>query len=74
MGWQSGVLTLISFATWSYAVRLAPVGIVSAIRESSVLIALVLAALMLKERLDQWRVAAGVLIVAGATAIILGAR
>jgi drug/metabolite transporter (DMT)-like permease len=74
MGWQSGVLTLISFATWSYAVRLAPVGIVSAIRESSVLIALVLAALMLKERLDRWRVAAGVLIVAGATAIILGAR
>lgn len=74
IGWQSGLLTLVSFATWSYAVRLAPVGMVSAIRESSVLIALVLAALMLKERMDQWRIAAGLLIVAGAAAIILGAE
>jgi drug/metabolite transporter (DMT)-like permease len=73
IGWQSGLLTLISFATWSFAVRLAPVGLVSAIRESSVLIALVLASLMLKERLDQWRIAAGLLIVSGAAAIILGA-
>jgi len=73
IGWQSGLLTLISFATWSFAVRLAPVGLVSAIRESSVLIALVLAALMLKERMDRWRIAAGLLIVSGATAIILGA-
>ena len=73
MGWQSGLLTLISFATWSFAVRLAPVGVVSAIRESSVLIALVLASLMLKERLDQWRIASGLLIVSGAAAIILGA-
>lgn len=72
IGWQSGLLTLVSFATWAYAIRLAPVGMVSAIRESSVLIALVLAALMLKERLDKWRIAAGVLIVAGAAAIVLG--
>jgi drug/metabolite transporter (DMT)-like permease len=74
IGWRSGVLTLISFATWSFAVRLAPVGMVSAIRESSVLIALVLAALMLKERMDKWRIAAGLLIVAGAAAIIIGAN
>jgi drug/metabolite transporter (DMT)-like permease len=71
IGWQSGLLTLVSFATWSFAIRLAPVGVVSAIRESSVLIALVLAALMLKERLDRWRIVAGLLIVAGAAAIIL---
>jgi drug/metabolite transporter (DMT)-like permease len=45
---------------------------VSAIRESSVLIALVLAAMMLKERLDRWRIAAGLLIVTGAAAIMLG--
>jgi drug/metabolite transporter (DMT)-like permease len=74
MGWQSGLLTLVSFATWSYAVRLAPVGMVSAIRESSVLIALVLAAFMLKERMDRWRIMAGLLIVAGAAAIILGSE
>jgi drug/metabolite transporter (DMT)-like permease len=74
IGWQTGLLTLISFGTWSYAVRLAPVGMVSAIRESSVLIALVLAAFMLKERIDRWRIMAGLLIVAGAAAIILGSE
>jgi drug/metabolite transporter (DMT)-like permease len=71
VGWQAGLLTLLSFITWSYAVTMAPVGIVAAIRESSVLIALVLAAMMLKERMDKWRVVAGLLIVAGAIAIIL---
>ena len=74
VGWQAGLLTLVSFTTWSYAIRLAPVGAVSAIRESSVLIALVLASLMLKERLDRWRIAAGLLIVAGAIAIIFGSE
>lgn len=72
VGWQSGLLTLVSFSTWSVAVRLAPVGMVSAIRESSVLIALVLASIMLKERLDKWRIAAGFLIVMGAATIIFG--
>jgi drug/metabolite transporter (DMT)-like permease len=74
VGWKAGLLTLLSFTTWSIAVRLAPVGIVSAIRESSVLIALVLAALMLKERMDRWRIMAGLLIVAGAAFIILGSE
>jgi drug/metabolite transporter (DMT)-like permease len=72
VGWRSGLLTLISFTTWAYAVVYAPVGVVSAIRESSVLIALVLAALMLKERMDGARIAAGLLIVAGAAAIVAG--
>lgn len=72
IGWRAGLLTLVSFVTWSYAVRLAPVGMVSAIRESSVLIALVLAALMLKERMDRWRIGAGILIVAGAASIVAG--
>jgi drug/metabolite transporter (DMT)-like permease len=70
IGWKSGLLTLLSFSTWSYAVLFAPVGVVSAIRESSVLIALVLAALMLNERMDKSRVTAGLLIVAGAVAIV----
>lgn len=72
IGWRAGLLTLVSFVTWSYAVRLAPVGMVSAIRESSVLIALALAAMMLKERMDRWRIGAGLLIVAGAAAIVAG--
>lgn len=71
VGWRAGMLTLVSFITWAYAIRMAPVGVVAAIRESSVLIALVLAAMILKERMDRWRVAAGLLIVAGAIAIIL---
>jgi drug/metabolite transporter (DMT)-like permease len=72
LGWKSGVLGLISFTSVTYAMRFAPVGIVSAIRESSVLIALVLAAIMLKEQLDRWRILAGMLIVIGAVAIIFG--
>ncbi len=72
IGWKSGLLALISFASMTYAMRFAPVGIVSAIRESSVLIALVLAAIMLNERLDRWRITAGILIVIGAAAIIFG--
>ncbi len=70
--WPAGVLTLIGFTTLTYAMRLAPIGIVSAIRESSVLIALVLAAAMLKERLDKQRIIAGFLIVLGAVTIVLG--
>ncbi len=74
MGWKAGLLMLVSFTSWSYAVRLAPVGMVAAIRESSVLIALVLAAFMLKEQMDRWRIMAGLLVVAGAIAIILGSE
>jgi drug/metabolite transporter (DMT)-like permease len=72
IGWKSGLLSLLSFASMTFAMRFAPVGIVSAIRESSVLIALVLAAIMLNERLDRWRIMAGMLIVIGAGAIIIG--
>jgi drug/metabolite transporter (DMT)-like permease len=71
-GWRGGLLTMVSFASMTYAMRFAPVGIVTAIRESSVLIALVLAALMLNERLDRWRIFAGIFIVFGASAIIFG--
>lgn len=72
IGWRGGLLTMLSFASMTYAIRFAPIGIVTAIRESSVLIALVLAALMLKEQLDKWRVFAGIFIVVGAAAIIFG--
>ncbi len=72
IGWQAGLLTLMSYAALAFAMRFAPVGIVSAIRESSVLIALVLAAMMLNEAMDRSRIFAGLLIVAGAVAIILG--
>ncbi|MBS0254694.1 MAG: EamA family transporter [Proteobacteria bacterium] len=68
--WPIGLMMLLSYGTVSYAMRIAPVGPVTAIRESSVLIGLVLAAVMLKERLDARRIAAGLLIVAGAVALV----
>ncbi len=71
VGWRSGLLTLLSFSTWSYAAKFAPLGAVAAIRESSVLIALVLAAWMLKEPMDRARIVAGILIVAGAVLIVM---
>ena len=43
----------------------APIAAVAALRESSILFALVLSALMLKEKLTPWRITAGVLILAG---------
>lgn len=70
--WSSGLITLVSFSALAFAMRLAPVGMVSAIRESAVLIGLVLAAVMLKERLDRWRIGAGLLIVAGAVTLVFG--
>lgn len=70
--WSTGLITLVSFSALAFAMRLAPVGAVAAIRESSVLIGLVLAAIMLKERLDHWRIGAGLLIVAGAVTLVFG--
>lgn len=71
-GWPQGLITLVSYSALAMAMRMAPIGAVSAIRESSVLIALVLAWMMLKERIDQWRLLGGLLIVAGAVTIVLG--
>ncbi len=72
IGWQAGVLTLVSYVAFAFAMRLAPAGIVSALRESSVLIALVLASLMLKEKMDFARIISGALIMLGTISIILG--
>lgn len=51
------------------ALRLAPAASVSAVRESSVLIATVLAALFLHERVTRWRLA-GAALVAGGVALL----
>ena len=68
-GWSIGMLMLVSYSAFAFAMRIAPIGPVSAIRESSVLIGLVLAAAILKERLGTRRIAAGLLIVAGAVTL-----
>jgi drug/metabolite transporter (DMT)-like permease len=54
------------------ALRLAPAAAVAAVRESSVVIATALAALVLRERVTAARLAGAVLVVAGVAAIALG--
>jgi drug/metabolite transporter (DMT)-like permease len=68
--WPIGLLMLASYSALAFAMRYAPVGSTSAIRESSVLIGLVLAVVMLKERLDARRIASGVLIAVGAVTLV----
>lgn len=53
------------------AFRLAPAAPVAAVRESSVVIAAILAAVVLHERVDGWRLAGAVAVAAGVAAIAL---
>ena len=53
------------------AFRLAPAAPVAAVRESSVVIAAILAAVVLHERVDRWRLAGAVAVAAGVAAIAL---
>jgi len=72
-GVLAGIITLICFGTALIALRIAPVGIVSALRETSVLFAVLIAAFALRERVDH-RHAVGALVIAiGAAAIVLTA-
>lgn len=72
-GLAAGVLSLLSFAPALFAFSLAPVGAVAALRETSVLIGLVIGAVMLKERLDRRRVNGALLVTAGTLTIIVSA-
>ena len=69
-GRAAGLLAPLSFVPALYAFRLAPVGAVAAIRETSVLIGLLVAAYVLKERIDRRRVGGASLIMIGALGII----
>ncbi len=72
-GSRAGVMSLFAFVPALFALGLAPVGAVSALRETSVLIGLALGGAMLKERLDCYRISAALLIMAGSLAIIVQA-
>ena len=61
----AGVATFAAYALVLAALRLAPAASVSAVRESSVLIATVLAALVLNERVSRTRLAGAALVVGG---------
>jgi drug/metabolite transporter (DMT)-like permease len=58
-------LTLAPFALVLFALRIAPAAPVAAVRESSVLIAVALAALLLRERVSPWHAAGAAAVVAG---------
>lgn len=66
-----GLLVMLSYGTALWAMTLAPIGLVGALRETSVLFATLIAALMLKERLGPARWLAAATIVAGLVLIRL---
>lgn len=68
----SGALGVISFAVFMWALGRAPVGAVTALRETSVLFAAIIGALVLGERATWKRYAAAVLVIAGVGIIALG--
>jgi drug/metabolite transporter (DMT)-like permease len=65
----SGLFGIVSFGVFLWALGRAPVGGVTALRETSVLFAAVLGATVLKEASTWWRYAAAVSVMAGVVAI-----
>ncbi|ODT87828.1 MAG: hypothetical protein ABS86_05160 [Sphingobium sp. SCN 64-10] len=69
-GLLAGIMALVSFAPALFALGLAPVGAVAAIRESSIIIALVIGSLVLKEKLGTRRLSGALLVTAGMLGVI----
>jgi drug/metabolite transporter (DMT)-like permease len=67
--WKTGIvigaLSLGAYWIVIWAMTRAPIAAVAALRETSVLVALVISVVVLKEKLTAWRLAAALLIVAG---------
>ncbi|MHB8470747.1 MAG: EamA family transporter [Gaiellaceae bacterium] len=74
LGWRSigaGIGTFAAYACVLAALQLASAASVAAVRESGVLVATVLAAVFLKERVTPWRGAGAALVVAGVALLSL---
>ena len=69
-GFMAGVTSLVSFGSALIALRLAPVGIVSALRETSVVFGMLIAAFFLRESVDRRRAGAAAVIALGAILIV----
>ncbi len=68
LGWRSvgaGIGTFVAYALVLRALQLASAASVAAVRESGVLVATALAAILLRERVTAWRAAGAALVVAG---------
>ena len=70
-GLSAGIMAPLSFVPALFALGMAPVGAVSALRETSVLIGLVFGGMMLKEKLDARRIGGAALVTLGALAVIV---
>jgi drug/metabolite transporter (DMT)-like permease len=66
----AGVASLAAYGLVLAALERAPAAPVAAVRESSVVIATVLAAVVLKERVTRWRLLGAVLVVAGVILLV----
>jgi drug/metabolite transporter (DMT)-like permease len=71
-GIAGGALSLGAYWIILWAMTQAPLAAVAALRETSVLFALLLSATVLRERPTPWRIACGLLIVIGAATLRLG--
>ena len=72
--WETVLIAPLTFAPYAltlYALRLAPAAPVAAVRETSVLFATVLAALMLKEHVSLGRAAGAATVVAGVVLLVV---
>ena len=72
-GAAAGLISLVGFGAVLWALALAPAGGVSALREVSVVFAMAIGALALKESVTRRRLACGLAIAAGAGLVVLGA-
>jgi drug/metabolite transporter (DMT)-like permease len=72
MGLGSGLMVVLAYSIALWAMTRAPVTLVAALRETSVLFAALFATVLLKEPLTPWRIAAMGLIVAGIVCLRLG--
>ena len=74
--WKTGALTgaLAAGSYWiaAWAFTQAPIAAVAALRESSILFAMLISVAVLREAVTGWRIAAALLIVAGVVALRLG--
>lgn len=72
IGLFAGLLSSLGYGIVIWAMTKAPLAAVAALRESSILFAMVLSVVVLGEQLTRWRIAAAMLIVAGVVALRLG--
>ncbi|MBT2188518.1 DMT family transporter [Sphingobium nicotianae] len=69
-GMLAGIMAPISFAPALFALGMAPVGVVAAVRESSIVFGLALGAMVLKERLSRLRIGGALLVTLGTLTVI----